>query len=297
MERLMPRTRCLIVGARGFIGSNLRCALEQDDRLEINALDRQAMDVRRRSQAKDVVAMLEPDVIINLAGISSPASDDVSNLYQVNAFGHLHLLEAAAALKRRPRVILASSAQLYGPGVVGKAVEMTPLNPVSHYGLSKLLAEKYCGLFAEGVPTVIARIYNAIGQGQSREFLIPKIVAAFRERKRRLEIGSLDVERDFIDARDLSEMWRLVILSDHPPKVVNFSNGETAKVRDIIARLDTITGHRPEVVSNSLMFRKNDIPYQCGDNAIIRGFGYVRRYSLEETLAWMLTDGSELPKD
>lgn len=284
----MSARRCLIVGADGFIGSNLQRALAGENKIQIAAFGSRNMDLRQRSQVRDVIAAYEPEIIVNLAGISSPASDDISSLYQVNAFGHLHILEAAAALKHKPTVFLASTAQLYGPGILGKAEEATPLNPVSHYGLSKLLAEKYCELFAEGVRTVVARIYNAIGQGQSLQFLIPKVVAAFRERRPRVQIGSLDVERDFIDARDLSSMWRLVILSDKPPSIVNFSNGETATLREVIARLGKITGHQIDIVSSASMMRKHDIPYQCGNNAIIRRMGYVRQYSLDETLTWML---------
>jgi nucleoside-diphosphate-sugar epimerase len=237
---------------------------------------------------RDVIAEQEPEVIVNLAGIASPMSDDMLSLYQVNAFGHLHILEAAAALRSSPTVILASSAQLYGPGVMDKASELTPPNPVSHYGLSKLLAERYCELFSNGVQTVVARIYNAIGAGQSPQYLIAKIVAAFRNRSAKVELGSLDVERDFIDVRDLNTMWRLVLLSNERPSTVIFSNGQTATLRDIITRLSAITGHQLEVVSNVSMFRQNDIGYQCGDNTIIRQMGYVRRYSLDETLTWML---------
>jgi nucleoside-diphosphate-sugar epimerase len=284
----MAAKLCLLIGQNGFMGSNLRRALAEDKEIEIIALGREAMDLRESLQVKDVIGTYSPDIIVNLAGISSPASLDVENLYQVNAFGHLYILEAAASLARKPRVLLASSAQLYGPGVTGKATELTPINPVSHYGLSKFLAEKYCELCAENIPTVIARIYNSIGRGQSLQFLIPKLVIAFRERQTRVEIGSLDVERDFIDVRDLSAMWRLVMLSNHPPSVVNFSNGETATVGHIISRLSAISGHHLEVVCNGTIFRKNDIPYQCGDNSVICGEGYVRRYSLDETLAWML---------
>src|SRR5262245_7082615 len=126
--------RCLIMGADGFLGSSLRRDLSADDTL---ALITGAVDLRQPLHVKNAIVEAEPDVIVNLAGISSPASDDVTNLYQVNAFGHLNILQAAATLRRKPRVILASSAHLYGPGLTTKATEQTPLNVVSHYGLSK----------------------------------------------------------------------------------------------------------------------------------------------------------------
>ena len=153
-----------------------------------------------------------------------------------------------------------------------------------------MLAEKYCELFAEGIQTVVARIYNAIGHGQSARFLLPKLVQAFKNRAKQLEIGSTEVERDYVDTRDLSAMWRLIINSDRPPPVVNFSNGEAVPLKHIISRLSAITGHDVEIMSKAAYFRKNDISYQCGDNSVIRGLGYVRRYSLDDTLAWMLND-------
>jgi GDP-6-deoxy-D-talose 4-dehydrogenase len=280
--------RCLIVGSNSFIGTNLCCESGSDDGLQFTAIDGRSMDLRVASQVGNVIAAHQPNIIVNLAGISSPASDDLLGLYQVNALGHLNILQAAAALQHKPKVILASSAQLYGPGIFVSTSEQSPLNPVSHYGLSKLLAEKYCELFAEGVPTVIARIYNTIGRGQSPLFLIAKIVQAFKERRPTLELGSLDVERDFVDVRDLSTMFKIVMLSEAPPAIVNFSNGETAGVRDIIDRLSAMTGHHIDIISNSARMRRNDISFQRGDNAMIRKMGYVRRYSLDETLLWML---------
>lgn len=280
--------RCLIMGASGFLGSSLRRDLAADD--AVTLINGPVVDLRQPLQVKNAIVEVEPDVVVNLAGISSPASDDVVNLYQVNALGHLNILQAASTLKRKPRVILASSAQLYGPDHTTKATEQTPLNPVSHYGLSKLLAEKYCELFSEGVQTVVARLYNAIGRGQSTRFLLPKLVQAFKNRAPRLEIGSVEVERDYIDTRDLSAMWRLIVHSDQPPPVVNFSNGEAVPLDHIISRLKTISGHQIELVSQATYFRKNDISYLCGDNSVVRKLGYVRRYSLDDTLAWMLDE-------
>jgi nucleoside-diphosphate-sugar epimerase len=280
--------RCLLIGAEGFLGAHLRRELASTVSVELEAIERNGLDLRKPKSIRQLVSSVRPDVIVNVAGLSSPASEDVMELYEVNALGHLHILEAAASLETKPRVVLASSAQLYGPTLKSKATEGTPLNPVSHYGLSKELAEKYCELFAGGVSTVVARIYNAVGRGQSPRFLIPKVVQAFRERAPTLEIGSMAVERDYIDVRDLCAMWRLAMFAPDAPKVVNFSNGETTTLRDIIDRLERITAHRVEFVSTQSNFRKNDIPFQCGDNSTIRKMGYVRRYSLDDTLKWML---------
>ena len=103
-----------------------------------------------------------------------------------NAVGTTHLLDAIASLQSVPRrVVVASSANVYGNSTVEPITEATPPAPVNHYAASKMAMEAMARTYVDRLPLVITRPFNYTGVGgQVDHFLVPKLVAHFAERRR-----------------------------------------------------------------------------------------------------------------
>jgi len=284
----MAQRRVLIFGGNGFMGralvSHLRALGD-----EVVAPSRAEAPIVDAEGVLAATFAARPDVIINLAGISSVQHHDNAALYETNMIGHLRVLEAAAKAAPGARVFLASTANIYGQGAGASFRESDPPAPLNHYGLSKLAAEQLHLVYAKSLQLCAVRPFNCIGRGQKSSLVVSKLVDAFRRRLPVIELGNLDVRRDFVDIRDVCGMWATLI-SAAPPPVVNFGTGETAALMEVVAMLEQLTGHAPKIVSSPAFARAADIIYQQADPSLITSLGFRRQHHLRDTLAWMLAD-------
>lgn len=257
---------------------------------DVVAPSRAEADICSSAALKRVVGEAQPDIVINLAGISSVAHDDVERLYDVNTLGHLRLLQAVADVAPAARVFLSSTANLYGEGEDGRPFrEADTPAPRNHYANSKWAAEQLHRLFG-GLDTCTVRPFNCVGRGQGAHFFIPKVVRAFRMRDTEIELGDTAIRRDIVDIRDVCAMWQALLAAPKAPPVVNFGNGEAVAFTDVIKTLERLSGHGLRILRSERFLRTADIAYQCADKAIIAGLGYQRRHAIDDTLAWMLAE-------
>src|SRR5690606_8223406 len=125
----------------------------------------------------EILAIIKPDYVIHLAAISFVAVKDQKNIYNVNIFGTLNLLNALVKLDYGPnKVLIASSAAVYG-NIEGELREDLCPQPVNHYGNSKLVMENMVKEYYDRLNIIIVRPFNYTGTGQENHFLIPKIVS------------------------------------------------------------------------------------------------------------------------
>jgi nucleoside-diphosphate-sugar epimerase len=136
---------------------------------------------------------------------------------------------------------------------------------------------------------IVTRPFNYTGPEQENRYLIPKIVDHFARRAPVIELGNIDVRRDFGDVRSVCEAYAALIRSADAVGTFNVSTGMLRSIRDVIDALSEMTGHRIEITINPAFVRQNDIPVLGGNNAKLRSRlpDWTPR-PLEDTLQWML---------
>jgi len=192
---------------------------------------------------------------------------------------------------------MVSSSQVYGKVEESKlpAGEETPVAPENHYGSSKAAAEDlvrgYCK--ETGMQGIVLRPFNHTGRGQSTSFLVPKLVEAFREKKRDISLGNLDVARDIIDVRDVVSAYLSTARMDDDLlfSVFNIAGGSAVKLNNIFELLVEMADYRPEIISEETLQRKNEIPIIYGSSEKLRKItDWSPVYTIKDTLEWMYNE-------
>lgn len=291
--------RVLVTGIGGFTGRYMADELRQHGYDVFGIGSAPAADANYRqvdlSDAlglKAVLAEMQPDVVIHLAALAFVAHGNADDFYRVNLIGTRNLLEAIAACGHKPdAVLLASSANVYGNTSEGLLDESTPPAPANDYAVSKLAMEYMASLWKERLPLIIARPFNYTGVGQAGNFLIPKIVDHFRRRAEVIELGNLDVSRDFSDVRTVVNVYRRLIETPQAiGQTLNVSSGKAWTLREMVGMCEELTGHRVELQVNPAFVRANEVKTLGGDAERLRGLlGAWKVIELRETLRWMLS--------
>lgn len=267
----------LITGASGFTGRYMMSALVQKGFRAVgldNSADHStnilSCDLTDPVETAAVVSRIKPDWVIHLAALSFVGHKDQRSFYDVNVFGTLNLLQALVQSSICPkRILIASSANVYGLPSIEFIDETVCPKPVNHYACSKLAMEFMVTNWFDKLPIVLTRPFNYTGVGQDNRFLIPKIVEHFASNKKVIELGNIDVSRDFTDVRDLVNAYIALLDSGQVSSVFNICSGKTTSLRKILALMSKIAGYEIEVQVNPEFVRANEIPRLCGDNSRI----------------------------
>jgi nucleoside-diphosphate-sugar epimerase len=199
------------------------------------------------------------------------------------------LLEALAADSRRLRaVLLASSANIYGNSEVELLTEDVPPAPANDYAVSKLAMEQMANLWKDRLPIIIARPFNYTGVGQSDKFLLPKIVDHFRRQASLIELGNIDVARDFQDVRFVANAYRRLLDANAVGQTVNLCSGQAYTLTEVIRMVEALAGYRIEVKVNPAFVRANEVARLTGSNRKLSELiGPLDIIPLQKTLQWM----------
>lgn len=282
-------TRILLTGDQGFTGTYIRRDLERNGIEVIGLKADLGVDLLDASKLQSKLRHLNLDHACHLAAISSVTHGCLADFYNVNVIGTLNLLQALRHSTNIQRIVLSSTGNLYSGNTHKSLSEDMPVKPSNHYAVSKLAMEQASELFFDELPITITRPFNYTGVGQSDKFLIPKIINAFRNRLDILELGNLDVVRDYSDIRTVSSTYCNLLLTKHSVAVVNICSGKGYSINDILERCSEISCHRPKIVVNPAFIRKHEIVKLVGDNTMLRSnLPETSKISLKETLAWML---------
>ncbi|OXI33983.1 GDP-mannose 4,6 dehydratase [Burkholderia sp. AU16741] len=293
--------RALVTGLGGFTGDYLAKSLQAagyrvfgtTHGSEATGAGMYRVDLCDRAALAKVVADVQPDVVAHLAAVSFVAHGDTDAIYRTNVVGSRNLLEALANLANRPRaILLASSANIYGNAAVESIDESVEPNPANDYAVSKLAMEYLARLWQDKLPIVVARPFNYTGVGQSPQFLLPKIVGHFQRGERAIELGNIDVERDFSDVRRVADAYRRLLEQAPAGGVFNVCSGRAVSLKAVIAMMEQIAGYTIDVQVNPAFVRANEVRRLQGDGARLQAaIGPLGDIPLESTLRWMFEAG------
>lgn len=289
--------KVLITGMDGFTGGYLAELIKQKN-LEVVGLsgvqDNPSMgifkcDLLDSVRLNNLVKEIKPDYVAHLAAIAFVGHGNNEDFYRVNVMGTMNLLEALCQPELNlTKVLVASSANVYGTPKTEVIDETEVPAPVNHYATSKLAMEFMVHTMFDKLPIIITRPFNYTGVGQNEQFLIPKIVGHFKRREKIIELGNLDVSRDFSDVRDVVASYIALLMSNAESTMVNICSGQAISLREIITKIQELAGYEIEIRVNPAFVRANEIKRLRGDNSYLQKLtGFPPKIPLEQTLRWM----------
>ncbi len=222
-------------------------------------------DLTKINDVINVLSLSNPSYIINLSAISYTDFDDYINYYNVNVLGVENIFTALNKLKINPKkIILSSSASVYGNNP-SQLSETSELNPISHYGLSKLTMEKLCYNYFQDFNIIITRPFNYTGLGQNEIFIIPKLINHFKNRSKKIRLGNINVFREFNNIDFVIEAYYQLLFSNQKSEIFNICSGNFYSIKNVIEILKKIMNHDIELILDKNYFRKNEIAKLYGN--------------------------------
>ena len=301
--------RCLVTGGAGFIGTALANRLVMEghhvrviDDLSTGDPSRLHQDVvftrgDVRDRPKLWTLLQKIDCVFHLAArVSVPESVLYPREYNdVNVGGTVALTEAIRDAGVQ-RIVLASSATVYGPQPSQPVSEVAWPHPQVPYAVSKLAAEHYVfalgGLY--GITTVALRIFNAYGPGQRvppvHAPVIPHFVRSLLSGASLVIHGDGRQTRDFVYIDDVVDALVAAADADSVDKtVINVGSGEETSLDDLVNALAALTERRPEVIHNQQL--GGGLPRLVADLQLARRLlGYKPRVGLRDGLRRLLDE-------
>lgn len=298
----------LIFGAGGFVGKYLT------DELTAGGYQVTGSDIRvpdwadgnfttanllEYEEVKALIGKELPDVIINLAAISSVGQSwkNPQLTISVNVVGSLNILQAVKECyegKNMPKVMFIGSSEEYA-GSDTPVSETSKLDSNSPYGISKMTQESFATLYGRefGIDIYLVRAFNHTGVGQADTFVLPSWCKQAAEidksgRPGVINVGNITVKRDFSDVRDIVRAYRLIIEKGEPGKAYNVGSGIAHSLEDMLGTITALSSQEITVNVDQDRIRPTDTPVICCDNTLIKQeLGWEPEHDIYDTLKEM----------
>jgi GDP-4-dehydro-6-deoxy-D-mannose reductase len=309
--------RVLVTGVSGFVGGHLaeHLVAEGDIVVGLSASGRWPAELAHlektvrlepfnlvkndEAELANLVRRKQPEVIYHLAAQSNPQGsvNDPRGTWALNLGGSLNLLEAVKSSGQKPRIILVGSGVCYGnpaPEFI-PVKENCPLRPNNPYAASKAAVD-LLGIqhyLANGTDVMMVRPFNHAGPRQSARYVLAGLALQVAEveidRRKSLEVGNLDVVRDFLDVRDVVRAYRLLGTNGQAGEIYNLGSGKGTKIARALEYLCSQAKTTIPIQIDATRIRSVDQPLLVADASKLRTtVGWEPRYSIEQTLTDML---------
>lgn len=222
-------------------------------------------DILNLEQLKKILNKIKPNYVFHLAAISFVQHENISEIYNVNVIGTQNLLEACLDNKENlKKIILASSATVYGTQKTDLIYEELCPNPINHYGISKYAMEQIAKNFFNELPLIITRPFNYTAPGHNEQFVIPKIAKAFKNKELTLELGNLDVFREYNSIEYVCDVYYKLMESDVTSEIINIASGRVHSLNQIIEVFKAKSNHDINIQINPNFVRKDEVKSLMG---------------------------------
>lgn len=300
-------SRVLIFGAGGFVGSylckeflNNGYKVSGTDKGEGSALpsevDFYRTDLMQANEVEKLIGQIQPDIIVNLAAISSVGAswNMPQTTMAINVIGALNIMEAARKSEKKPRILFVGSSEEY---VISENPldENTQLNANNPYGISKVTQEQFAKLYREqyGLKIYCVRPFNHTGIGQRDSFVLPSFCKQVAEidksgKDGKIQVGNLKVKRDFSHVKDVVRAYRMIVESDNCNQIYNVGSGNAYSLEDMLTYIIGLSNQRIEIEVDQNRIRPTDQPVICCDRSLIgKELGWEPQYNVYDALKEM----------
>ena len=299
--------RVLIFGAGGFVGSylckeflNNGYKVSGTDKGEGSALpsevDFYRTDLMQANEVEKLIGQIQPDIIVNLAAISSVGAswNMPQTTMAINVIGALNIMEAARKSEKKPRILFVGSSEEY---VISENPldENTQLNANNPYGISKVTQEQFAKLYREqyGLKIYCVRPFNHTGIGQRDSFVLPSFCKQVAEidksgKDGKIQVGNLKVKRDFSHVKDVVRAYRMIVESDNCNQIYNVGSGNAYSLEDMLTYILGLSNQHIEIEVDQNRIRPTDQPVICCDRSLIgKELGWEPQYNVYDALKEM----------
>lgn len=236
--------KILIFGVGGFVGQYLTKEF-MDNRYQVIGSDKVnngtlpetvkfiEADLLNAEAVLQIFKDEEPDMVVNLAGISSVSASWAipQTTISVNVIGALNIMEAAIKSEKKPKLMFIGSSEEY---IISDYPmnEDRPLNASNPYGISKVMQEQFAQMYRKnyGLKIYCVRPFNHTGVGQRDSFVLPSFCKQVAEIEKSgkpgvIKVGNITVKRDFSHVKDIVRAYRMIIESDDSNLIYNVGSG------------------------------------------------------------------------
>lgn len=291
--------RVLVLGSTGFVGRHVARELASRGHAVVGWSRTRTGDAafasEREIDLSDASALAgvneRCDAAIMLAGMAVPGPHFDAASAAINAHIARNALEHLARNSRGARVVVMSSAHVYGG--IGDEMpfdEGRALAPSGLYGASKIEVERLARAHADELGVVIVRSFNQIGPRMPSGLLIPDLLVKLRATDGVVAMNGPDGVRDFLDVRDGARaIADLASLELARGSVFNLCSGRGVRVRDLAERLARRLALRRE-----FRFAAGaPAPLIGSRDALSLATGWMPRHDLDATLDWIAEETAQ----
>jgi len=292
----------VVTGARGFIGRHLARALaargdivlgigngrwENDEAVSCGVSLWLDGPVSRKNLACLCRNVGSIDYVFHLAGGSSVAASIANPRldFDRSVLSSLEVLDWIRSESSNSKLILASSAAVYGAGYFNPINELQPPMPSSPYGVNKLISEQLSRSYAEmfDFDLAIIRLFSVYGEG-IRKQLLWDICSRLSSNPKRLQLGGTGLEiRDWLHVEDAVNILlsATAFMQKDSPIILNGATSIPVTVSEIAQLLCKEWGNNTQVIFSN-QTRRGDPPSLLGDSSMLEKLSIFPKISLED---------------